>query len=151
MCEFVSWIEHKGVILFLEDKDLQGKAGKELRDFCQNKDDLSGHGAIRYVYSLDCAVGEASECTDFSSPAYFPDEIVAAIKELRMTMFGTPEGLLSAPALEQYKKVKNTAWEQYEKVENTALEQYETVARKEFWRLFAVAENRASAWKKGCD
>ncbi len=49
---------------------------------------------------------------------------------------------VKAPALEQYNKVKAPAWEQYNKVEAQAWEQYNKVKAPAWCKLFAKKENR---------
>jgi hypothetical protein len=103
MCEFVSWIEKDGAILFLTGNDVfNTKWGKELREHCGNDDDLVGHGAIRYYYNLSSDTGINKECTDFTKPSNFPDEIVKAIKNGEMRGFSFPPGLLCKPLNEDY-------------------------------------------------
>ena len=77
--------------------------GKELQEFCQSKDDLTGHGAIRWFYGLDSGEGKDQECTDFSSPKNFPAVIVEAIRAGKMAGFGdVPKGLLRGPLYKDY-------------------------------------------------
>ena len=84
MCEFISWIEKDGQVYYLTYRDIyHTRRGKELRDYCKSKDDLIGHGAIRFYYD-NFVGGEDKECTDFSTPDNFPPEIVEDIKKGRM-------------------------------------------------------------------
>ena len=98
MCEFISWKEVKTAegteIFFLTYDDIYNtKRGKELRDYTKNDGDLIGHGAIDYFYDLK-GRGANKECTDFSTPKNFPDQIVEAIKRGKFYLLGAPVGLL---------------------------------------------------------
>ncbi len=42
--------------------------------------DISGHGAIESYYPELANKGSTHECTDFSNPDKFPDDIVDALK-----------------------------------------------------------------------
>ena len=72
MCEFPSWITtDDGTVLFLEDKDLDNPALKDL-----TPDGVVGHSAIRAVYpGCGGADGELWPC---------PDEVEAAVQAGRM-------------------------------------------------------------------
>ena len=52
MCEFISWIEYKGEILFLTDDELETKEGKDLKKYLGSSyyTDIVGHGAIVAYY-----------------------------------------------------------------------------------------------------
>ncbi len=50
MCEFISWIEKDGQVLFLTAKDLESKYGKKTLEGCLDNDFL-GHGAIKKFYA----------------------------------------------------------------------------------------------------
>ena len=96
MCEFISWIEKEGNIFFLTYHDIyRTKRGKELRDYCRNKDDLIGHGAIQYFYEF--SGGNEKECEDFSNPENFPGEITDAIKNGKFRGLGVNSKLLEQP------------------------------------------------------
>ena len=113
MCEFVSWIEHKGIIYFLSDDELSTSKGHELRQYCGSEDDLLGHGAIRKYYNLGQDQGVNKECNDFSSPDNFPAKIQTMIRDgkfKRLTLMKFPSSLLSATVLEEYQKIKQPAW-----------------------------------------
>jgi hypothetical protein len=144
MCEFVSWVESDGHVLFLTASDVfEGRKGKELREYCGSSDDYVGHGAIRYFYGLSDFKGANKECTDFSSPTNFPAEIVAAIKNGQMRGLGISKELLKQSAWAEYEKVRQSAWAEYEKVKQSAWAEYKKV------RQSALAEYekvRQSAW-----
>ena len=164
MCEFISYIEKNGEVLFLTGDDVfNTKRGKQLQKHCKSADDLTGHGAIRWYFGIDdkpLEGGKERECTDFSSPANFPKPIVKAIKAGLMAGFkdGTPQELLTNPAWAEYEKITNTAWAEYEKITNTALAEYEKIknpalaeyekiTNTAFWALFADVNNRNHEWR----
>ena len=89
MCNFISWIEHGGRIYFLQSKDLNGKVfAKFKRENAGWKDDIVGHGAIRFFYPELGNAGKNRECGDFSKSSNFPAEIQSAIRGNRMSKFG---------------------------------------------------------------
>ena len=157
MCQFVSWIEKDGAVLFLTGKQVyHTKRGKELRDYTKNTGDMVGHGAIRWFYEIDG--GKDIECTDFRSPSNFPAVIIEAIKGGEMRGMGTPNGLLTrkayaeylkvcAAAYTEYLKVSAAAWAEYEKVRNAASAEYEKVIDAAFWDLFDDPRNRRKKWR----
>ena len=136
MCEFISWYESNGEVLFLTGDDVfNTKRGRELQKY--SKEDLCGHGAIVFYYDIrDTGKLIPKECTDFSSPKNFPDEIVAAIKAGKMRGLDISFSLLSDAALEEYKKMEEAAWAEYKKIKQAA-----------FWDLFSKKKNRAKSWK----
>lgn len=139
MCEFVSWIEKDGCVLFLTgDNVFHTQRGKELQAHCASPDDLHGHGAIMFYYNLDHDkyVGCHRECTDFSSSYNFPAPIVDAIKAGKMWGFGRPKGLLNS-----------SAWAEYEKIYDSARAERKKICDNTFWDLFACVENRVDTWK----
>jgi hypothetical protein len=127
MCQFVSWIETAdGKIYFLSDKELRHPKGKATREYCQNDDDLKGHGAIRHYYRLKNHDGNNKECEDFSTPNNFPAMIAEAIKSGNMTMFGVqPEGLLTKKAYKAYQEARATADKAYQEARAPAYKAYQ--------------------------
>ena len=103
MCQFISWIVKGKEVYFLTTADIESKKGKALRDYCQNNDDLKGHGAIRHFFEI--TDGKEYECSDFSTQKNFPPQIVSAIKKGKFRRwFGpVPEGILRAPLYADYK------------------------------------------------
>ncbi|MBP9749125.1 MAG: hypothetical protein KBD21_00070 [Candidatus Pacebacteria bacterium] len=73
MCDFVSWIERKGGVLYVTDDDL-----KRLPSRMHN--DPLGQEAIRALYGLDIS-GVDRECRDFWNPEKFPTEIAAILED----------------------------------------------------------------------
>lgn len=127
MCDFISWIEYKGEILFLTKHELETTRGKALRKHLgsQFKNDVKGHGAIEWYYKLKDNVGAHKECEDFSNPKNFPAVIVKAIKAGDFCGIGIAENLLTKPA-----------WAEYTKIQGQA-----------FWKLAKKKENRRKAWR----
>jgi hypothetical protein len=145
MCDFISWVEKDGAVLYLTGKDLKTSRGKAMR--ARIGDDVCGHGAIREYFDILPGVGVEKECTDFSSPLNFPAQIVADIKAGLFRGVGFDCALLSGPAWAEYDKVCATAWAEYDKVRATAWAEYDKVVQRTFWTLFADNSNRAEAWK----
>lgn len=116
MCDFISWIERAdGTILFLTDADVwESKRGAELRAYCGASRDYVGHGAIERFCEMERGKsGTHRKCADFSSPANFPPEIVAALKAGRLARLGRPVEILRAGARAEYTKVRDTAEAKY--------------------------------------
>ena len=147
MCHFISWIDLEGQLYYLTSKELRSKRGKELREYLGSAyaDDVVGHGAIDWYYGLK-GKGMHKECTDFSSPASFPDEIVKAIKSGAFMGMGVCPELLNQPALAEYEKIEQPALAEYEKVEQSAWAEYKRIEQTTFWRLVSDAKNRSTAW-----
>ena len=78
MCDFISYIEKNGEILYLTDKEVFSKFGKEHLKGCLHNDIL-GHGAIRKFYNIQG--GRDVEVKDFWNLDKLPKEIAAKIKE----------------------------------------------------------------------
>jgi len=126
MCEFVSWIEKDGTLVYLTGEDVfNTKRGKELQEYCIDLDDLSGHGAIRWYYNFEG--GKNFECTDFSAPDNFPAEIVEVIKSGKMRGMGLSKQLLTKPALAEYNKIQQLARAEYNKIEQPAWAEYSKI------------------------
>jgi F0F1-type ATP synthase membrane subunit b/b' len=164
MCHFVSWIEYKGKVYYLNDDRLNDRRGKELRDYETDPDEWRGHGSILWYYGLKRAETVQQECSDFSDPANFPPEIVEDIKEGKFRSFGIcPEILaglareeyqkivdrareeyekITGPAWKEYWKITGPAWEEYEKIVDLAREEYEKIvdrARAEYYKILNPA------------
>ena len=158
MCDFISWIEKDGQVYYLTYRDIYNtRRGKELRNHCMSKDDLSGHGAIRYYYD-NFTGGAEKECTDFTTPANFPPEIVEDIKAGKFRGLGINKELLTAPALKLYeeteaqalklyKETKAPAWKLYEETEAQAWKLYEETKAQAFWDIFKIVKNRKKLWR----
>ena len=171
MCQFLSWIAMPdGSLVYLTKDDLDSKRGRELKKYLKDSlSDLVGHGAIEWFYNMKPGQGKHQECSDFSKPGNFPNEIVQAVKDGKFRDMGVAEGLLSktawakyervrdttlakykqveGPALAEYKQVIDTAWAKYKQVTDTAWAKYEQVIQKAFWDLFSDLENRVEDWK----
>ena len=165
MCEFVSWIEvktdEKTEILFLTYDDIFNTSrGLELINHT-SEDDLYGHGAISFYYQT--VKGKHKECTDFSSPANFPPEIVIALKAglMRGIVSYFPIGLLKAPLDAKYKADRAPLYAKYKADRDTLDAKYEAdrapldakyeadrdTLLDQQWDLFLDPDNRADAWK----
>ena len=146
MWEFISWVEKDNHVLFLTANDVfNSERGKELRDFYKSPCDYVGHGAIRFFYNFKN--GAERECTDFSTPDNFPDEIVDAIKLGEMAGLGVAKQLLTKSAWAVYLKVIQLAVVEYEKVKHSALTEYKKVEHSAFWDIFKIKENRNPKWR----
>lgn len=79
MCEFISWIpKAKGNYFLTYHQIFETDKGKEVLE--KTKGDWWGHEAINLYYGLSDTERLHKECTDFSTPKNFPDDIVWAIK-----------------------------------------------------------------------
>ena len=128
MCKPMSWIEYDGNVYFLTAKDLRTKEGRELKKYLGSayKEDVVGHGAIDHFYGLK-GQGVHHEVNDFTDPARFPQQIVAAIKAGAFEgMFICPQ-ILTAPALDEYGKIRDATRAEYEKIEDAAWAEYEKI------------------------
>jgi hypothetical protein len=117
MCEFVSWIEKspKKILFMTDDLIFNTEKGKLLQKQC-SKDDLQGHGAIRFYFGLESEEGKQKECSDFSDSASFPKAIVAAIKAGQMFRMAEnpPLGLLTPAAQADYEAKRDALYADYE-------------------------------------
>ena len=128
MCHFISWIDLEGQLYYLTSKELRSKRGKELKEYLGSAyaDDVVGHGAIDWYYDLK-GLGVHKECTNFSSPANFPDEIVRKIKSGAFMGMGVCPELLNKAALAEYERIRQPAWAEYEKIAQPAWAEYKRV------------------------
>ena len=93
MCQFLSWIEKGNKVYFLTSKQIDSPKGEILKKRFRGEGELVGHAAIRAFYDIDD--GKECECSNFTTPANFPDILVRAIKRGDFRGMATPEGLLS--------------------------------------------------------
>ena len=135
MCEFVSWKKYKEEVYFLTDADLATKAGKRLLA-PEVKADITGHGAIEAYYPELKGKGQNLECTDFSTPANFPPQIVDAIKKGKLSQIGICLDILNAAGIAKYEKIQQSASAEYLKIQQSA-----------FWKIAVQAKYRIDAWK----
>jgi hypothetical protein len=119
MCNPISFIKRDGQLLYLRGGDLETKRGKQTVAYCQNRDDLCGHGAIRYYFGSEAEDGTITlfsggvdgEVTNFSSPDNFPPEIVEDIKRGAFRgIFAPPRGILRAPLYADYKAKRDALY-----------------------------------------
>jgi vacuolar-type H+-ATPase subunit H len=154
MCDFVSWIEcadKTGKIhRFWLTADLiyYTKRGRELKKYCQISQDLIGHGAIEHYYGIK---GKHCECTDFSDPKNFPDEIVADIKAGKMRGMGLPRQMLTNKTRGEYNKVCDEARAEYNKVCDEALGEYEKIRNKARAQCKKICNAARGEYEKICD
>jgi len=144
MCQFVSWKKHENEVYFLTNADLETKEGKKLlKD--DVRDDLCGHGAIESFYPELKGKGENLECTDFSTPKNFPEEIVSALKKGKLSRMGIALDILNEAGRAEYLKIEQPAWAEYDKIKHFALAKYSKIeqpARADYRKIqqFAYAE-----------
>ena len=115
MCNFISWIEYKGINYFIEDSDLETKQGKKLLAEGY-KDDIEGHGAIQHYYPELLGKGKHHECEDFTTPNKFPKEIAKALVSGRLSRIGLTLDVLNKEGKIEYEKVRQPARQEYVKV-----------------------------------
>ena len=137
MCEFISAIKDKENYFYLTKNDLKGKKFKEFKEYNPNwEEDICGHGAINFFYPE--VKGEHWECTDFRNINNLPKSIVEDIKKGMFEGIGICTEILNEKGLEEYNKIKQSAWEEYCKIERSALEEYckiEQPAKKEYNKI----------------
>jgi hypothetical protein len=154
MCEFVSWIEctDKDDVVhrfwLTEDLIYHTKRGRELQKYCQISQDLVGHGAIERYYGIK---GKHCECTDFSDPKNFPNEIVADIKAGKMRGVGMPTQMLTDAARDEYEKVCNEERPQYDKVYNAARAKYNKICNKVWAKCKKICDKAQAQYDEVCD
>jgi len=138
MCHFISWIEYR---------DVNTKEGKKLlKD--EYKDDLLGHGAIRHYYPELKGMGKDCECTGFSSPKNFPDEIVKAIKRGLFRGFSVCDNILTKQAFAEYEKIKQPAFAEYKKIKQQAFAEYKKIKQPAFAEYEKIKQPAWAKYKK---
>ena len=161
MCDFISYIEKPDKkVLFLTNHLIYHTAKGKLLQKQASKEDLCGHGAIRFYFGLESGEGRERDCTDFSDSKNFPAAIVKAIKRGEMRgMAQTPPLRMLTPkaraeydkvvaaARAEYGKVVDPAIAEYDKVVAAARAEYDKVVDKTFWDLFMDNRNRAHTWR----
>jgi len=120
MCDFLSWIETPEKNYYITGNQLNTTRGKMLQAECGSTDDTVGHGFIRLYYGLANNFGVNKECTDFSKPKNFPDEIAQAIKDGKFRGLAIVPKLLTKKALAEYKKVWQPAYAELKKIRQPA-------------------------------
>ncbi len=146
MCEFIGWIEKGNEVVFLTNDDLRGKRFNEYKK--ENlgwERDIVGHGAIKYFYGE--VNGEKKECSDFSTPENFPQQIVEAIKQGRMNKLGICKSVLNKKGIKEYKKIETPAWKEYEKIQQSALKEYNKIRETAFGNIVKQKKYREKLWK----
>jgi len=74
MCEFLSWIEHEGTLLYMDNKTLRDSYTRKIVRTARHNDVL-GHGFIREVYDLTVHEGVEHENRDIWDTKRYPEEI----------------------------------------------------------------------------
>ena len=144
MCQFISWKNYEGRNYFLISTDLDTKEGKKLLK-SEVIDDLCGHGAIEAYYPELKGKGENKECTDFSSPANFPLDIVKAIKEGKFQGIGICLDILTLEAQAEYEKIKQPAYAEYIKIDKSAYAEYQKIQQPAWAEYLKI---QPPAWDK---
>ena len=88
MCDFISWKEVDGQILFLTDKEVYSSRGLELFDDSKDND-VIGHGAINKYFGIDKKVGTEYEKRIFwdkNSDPKIPDVILEKLETVESFM-----------------------------------------------------------------
>jgi hypothetical protein len=131
MCGFVSWIEYKNDILFLTQREMETKRGRELKKYLdvQFERDKIGHGAIEWYFNLRPNSGTHKECVDFSDPNKLPQKIVEAVKDGSFYNFAVPKNLLAERAASSIHKIERSAYAKFEKTEFRALVEYGKIVK----------------------
>ena len=141
MCDFISYIEKSDKkVLFLTNHLIYHTTKGKLLQKQASKEDLYGHGAIRFYFGLERGEGRERECTDFSDSKNFPAAIVKAIKkgEMRGMAQNPPAGMLTPKAGSEYDKVVAAAEAEYHKVVDPTRAEYDKVvaaARAEYHKV----------------
>jgi len=128
MCEFISWIKLDNEIVYLNDDCLKDKKGRELRRHLGKayKEDVKGHGAIRWYYDIEDNVGVNQECESANIKNY-PKQIIEDIKNCKFKEIGFNLGFLTELALKKYQDIKQPAYEKYLDIEQPAWKKYEDI------------------------
>ena len=114
MCEFISWVEKRGKVYFLDGETVfSDKFQTWAKEKRISTDDYCGHGTIRAWYGIDTGDGVDKEYTNFSTPDKFPKSIVKAIKAGQMKGFTVPKGLLIDTLEKDYLEKMNTLEKDY--------------------------------------
>jgi len=121
MCSFVSWIEYKNNIIYLNDDCLRDKKGRELKKHLGEnfQDDIKGYGAIRWYFDLKDNKGVNEESESINTKDY-PEQIVEDIKNCKMTLIGYNFRFLTDSALKDYLAIKNIASKSYLAIKKSA-------------------------------
>jgi len=156
MCSFVSWIEYKNNIIYLNDDCLKEKKGRELKKHLGENyySDVKGHEAIRWYFDMNNYQGTNKE-SESINPKDYPEKIVKDIKNCKMTLIGYSLRFLTDFALKDclaiidfaykdYEAIKNPAWKDYLTIKNSAEKKYLAI-RNSAWKDYLAIRN--SAWK----
>jgi vacuolar-type H+-ATPase subunit E/Vma4 len=156
MCESVSALKYENKYYFLTsdklDTFLRSKKGIEWKKTHGiNDDDVKGHGFLEeFIYPELKGKAEHWECTDFSSPKNFPDEIVKQLKlgNLRFAIPDSPKQLLTDPAFAEYKKISGQAFAEYEKISGQAFAEYEKISGPAYAEYEKITDQAYAEYEK---
>ena len=128
MCEFISWIKLDDEIAYLNDDCLKDKKGRKLRKYLGKayKEDVKGHGAIRWYYDIKNNVGVNQECKSANIKNY-PKQIIKDIKNCKFKEIGFNLDFLNKPALKKYQDITQLALKKYEDIEKPARKKYQDI------------------------
>jgi hypothetical protein len=158
MSHFISWAQStkekdkngEYEVFFLDHDDAyHTKKGENTREHTRYWKDLCGHGSLFLYYNLNnCS---SRECTDFSTPEFFPSKIVKAIKDCKFVGIGYGKLLLNEQAQKVFDKERLKLRRKYKVRKNCSNYDvlnkcfYETTEI--FWKMFKIQKNRAELWK----
>lgn len=126
MCDFVSWVElPNGKHRFLTREQLETQRGAELIEHVASREDLCGHGAIRWYYGIPDHMGANRECSWFRDKKFHPPEIVRAIETGLMEGIGRSIALLSSSAWGSFETTARMLSVKYESELQVAMSRYE--------------------------
>ena len=139
MCDFISWKEYKGNVYFLQNSDLTSKIFNAYKKYNKKwRDDIYGHGAIEYFYPELKGKGVNKECEDFSKLSNFPEEIVDAVKQYKLTRIGYSIELLNNNGKNEYNKIRESAYAEYREIWESAWAEYDKI-REEYNKIRQTA------------
>jgi len=167
MCEFISWKIYNNKIYFLTDDIIAPNLEEFKKDNPNWKNDLPGHGAIEWFFNLPIRCWINMECTDFSFPSNFPEEIIQALISGKITYPSFPKGLLRETLKDEYyatiRALNDDYYAKYHSLNSdytamiralnydyyTKLKSLNEKQWKLLWKLFMNPSNRSEAWKLG--
>lgn len=98
MSHFFSAVKKGDVLWYLTSDDIDSEKGQQLRRFCEKRDDLKGHGAIREYFGI--TGGFNVEYKYFKFPELLPKELVRGILDEKFThWFGIPPPRILKPSI----------------------------------------------------
>lgn len=147
MCGFFSYIiwNRQNVFLLpavIKSQEFQRRAKEDK----VSPDDYLGHWTIRWWHRLQG--GESFETRDYSSPVFFPDDVVAAVRNGEYRGLAImPDMLTEKAKIAYYSRRKNSFLDHNRLELRREMAAYESEIDEAFWDLFAISENRLPAWR----